>query len=135
MRWLRENARLNGVREGHLAATCEDAALFLRTAAAHLGRLGGGAYDHVVMNLPGDAVSFLPHALPLCAGASPLVHCYVFSQSAAEAVQMVRGALPGCDVAVAAAHAVRSVAPRKTMFCVSFRAARAPEPDAKRHAP
>ncbi|KAI0391798.1 Met-10+ like-protein-domain-containing protein [Xylariaceae sp. FL0594] len=104
--------------------------------------------SHFVMNLPGSATTFLPHFRGLYAGREdlfephpggaklPLIHVYGFvvktegSDQATELCERISAELgatitPGADPentpGVASVYLVRAVAPKKDMFCASFR--------------
>ncbi|XP_024518521.1 tRNA (guanine(37)-N1)-methyltransferase isoform X1 [Selaginella moellendorffii] len=84
-------------------------------------------FDHVVMNLPASALTFLDTFRGLLSkdswkGSMPCVHCYCFlraKQTTADIMNIaentIRGSLPGASI-----WTVRLVAPNKTMLCLSF---------------
>ncbi|CAI6012804.1 unnamed protein product [Closterium sp. NIES-65] len=86
--------------------------------------------DHVVMNLPASAITFLDSFRGAFSrahweGPLPLVHTYCFHRSGhtAEAVmqEVERHLGTAVDAATLSIHPVRNVAPNKDMLCVSFR--------------
>ena len=86
--------------------------------------------DHIILNLPADAIHFLPCLRPLCkiasaAGHVTTVHCYSFSKLAGkddqmhEALERVSDGLGHLPKGLTVRH-VRSVAPGKEMLCYQF---------------
>lgn len=99
-------------------------------------------FAHYLMNLPGSALSFLPSFIGLYAGHEhifaphtekllPLIHVYCFStksgDNAEEEVKICKdiSRLLGCEIKPDTPDTeifdVRDVAPKKRMFCASFR--------------
>lgn len=106
--------------------------------AAKKARTEGGAsdrlVDHIVMNLPATAIDFLPSLSGVFNGLlptapvqadMPTVHCHCFEEVCDDAEQRViqrTKASLGVDAleGEVKVHRVRSVAPNKDMFCISF---------------
>jgi len=99
--------------------------------------------DHFVMNLPDSAIEFLINFRGILDplyfepdfgtvySEMPMVHCHCFTRelkldSAVEdiskRISLSLGCVPSEDVSY---HYVRTVAPKKDMYCVSFRLPRA----------
>ncbi|GJP71215.1 hypothetical protein CLOP_g2061 [Closterium sp. NIES-67] len=86
--------------------------------------------DHVVMNLPASAITFLDSfrgafSRAHWVGPLPLVHTYCFQRSGQSAEAVIKEVEQHLGAAVDAAamsiYQVRNVAPNKDMLCVSFR--------------
>ncbi|KAL2911537.1 tRNA(m(1)G37)methyltransferase [Polyrhizophydium stewartii] len=103
--------------------------------AAPLQTVIGGVryFRHYVMNLPATAIEFLDAFHGLYSGKRelikddqlPLIHCHCFSRGEdleADVVQRVERVI-GMSLGdnLVAVHNVRTVAPNKTMMCISFR--------------
>ena len=141
--WLHKNIKANDIDNEQIQAKCGDAYDFLMD----LGLTERLALpDHVVMNYPLEAPRFLGALRwwPKDSHVSPRVHVYTFARATDEAsaedvaVDMIasnliaglhtgvaserRGELNECYDCNVQVHAVRDVAPGKTVFCVSFSA-------------
>ncbi|EAU92537.2 tRNA (guanine-N(1)-)-methyltransferase [Coprinopsis cinerea okayama7 len=94
--------------------------------------------SHFVMNLPDSAISFLDAFRGLLSGAEPalreqystmpMVHCHCFTREVDSRVnaegdirKRVEEKLGGALTSETSFHFVRSVAPNKDMYCISFR--------------
>ena len=141
--WLHKNIKTNGINSEQIKAKCGDAYDFLMD----LGLTERHPLpDHVVMNYPLEAPRFLGALRwwPKDSHVSPRVHVYTFARATDDAtaedgaVDMIasnliaglptgvasqrRGELNECYDCNVQVHAVRDVAPGKTVFCVSFSA-------------
>ncbi|PIO64359.1 Met-10+ like-protein [Teladorsagia circumcincta] len=147
VRWLKENAVLNKVPTAKLQIHNLDAAAFIRGPFAEdlvqaikdaqtSENPPSGA--HVMLNLPGYAVNFLPSFRGVLAqhfsADAPCtfpvkVYCYLFAKAHEDvpddwykkrAVEMVREFLSEDEAHVDLVHHVRTVSSRKEMFCVQM---------------
>lgn len=132
-KYLKQNAELNKV-EKHIHAYNMDARDFVQ----HLVQ-NKIAFDHVIMNLPGSAVEFLDVFKGLYNNASstttttstatlPIIHCYTFvvgkrgvDDFVSRAKESVENVLGEKNIEYVDIFDVRDVAPKKNMFCVSFK--------------
>ncbi|KAJ3573542.1 hypothetical protein NP233_g2362 [Leucocoprinus birnbaumii] len=136
--YLEKNVHDNRDRENRRArALQKDANNLTKSDLPSRKRIG-----HFVMNLPDSAISFLDafrgilageesHGLASTYEVTPMVHCHCFTReldpqkAAADIRQRVEQQL-GCPVDEdVSLHLVRSVAPNKEMYCISFRLPRA----------
>ncbi|ORX61562.1 hypothetical protein DM01DRAFT_1332163 [Hesseltinella vesiculosa] len=140
-RWLKNNKALNKIPDSRLMPYNLDGAEFIQQAVKDLSEKQGNTtwrtFDHFVMNLPDTAIEFLgaftglykdQKALYDAADPKPLlpmVHCHCFTKSdepakdIAERVEHYIGS--PYDPATSKLHFVRNVAPKKDMYCISFR--------------
>ncbi|XP_030549952.1 tRNA (guanine(37)-N1)-methyltransferase 1 isoform X2 [Rhodamnia argentea] len=84
--------------------------------------------DHVVMNLPASALTFLDVFGGLIhrkywKGPSPWIHCYCFIKASETKESILAVAECALDASISEPifHRVRDVAPNKAMYCLSFR--------------
>lgn len=84
--------------------------------------------DHVVMNLPASALTFLDIFRGLIhrkywKGLSPWIHCYCFMKASETEESILAVAEQALDASISEPmfHKVRDVAPNKAMYCLSFR--------------
>ncbi|KAI8370715.1 Met-10+ like-protein-domain-containing protein [Radiomyces spectabilis] len=127
--WLNENIRLNKITAG-IHTYNMDGREFIRKVMDDVLRTSPGiTVDHVVMNLPAIAIEFLDAfrgvyqsfdtTTPL-----PMIHCHCFTRNTnpekdiKERLCHAMGSSSDFDVSL---HWVRTVAPKKEMYCVSFR--------------
>ncbi|KAK6044145.1 Met-10+ like-protein [Cooperia oncophora] len=157
VRWLKENAVLNKFISGDSllvqipSAKLEihnlDATAFIRgPLAEHLTKEIGNAETsesppsgaHVMLNLPGFAVNFLPSFRGMLTEHFPAefsstlpvkVYCYLFAKAHEDvpddwyknrALEMVREFLNEDEARIDLIHHVRTVSSRKEMFCVQM---------------
>ena len=121
--WLQENVKTNKVQP--LVRTFnEDAVDFIPNSLKYLRTEEESVhFDHYILNLPAIATSFLKY---FPAGeVEGIVHCYLFvkdveGEEVQDPVAVVKAAVSGRSIEVVDVHSVRSVAPLKTMYCVSF---------------
>lgn len=142
-RWLKHNAALNRISDAFLTMHNEDAAVFLPESSRRLHAAFPERFffDHYVMNLPAIAVEFLRYfaLLPGIADADlqavlaavranrPQIHCYFFVKDSADPAKdaelLIKNKVAEFTphpLHIRNVHEVRSVAPNKSMFCVSF---------------
>lgn len=126
------NAKLNKVN--HLVSCYNmDGRDFVRMLVGK-----GIRFDHVLMNLPGSAVEFLDVFINLFpesvyAGHMPMIHVYTFikgdsrtesekmAEDAKRVVERYLGVSDPSAISYTEVVDVRDVAPKKNMYCVSFR--------------
>lgn len=121
--WLCENIKLNKMTE-NIHTYNLDGREFIKKAVRDLTQ---AHFDHFIMNLPATAIEFLdafrgiykdqPSA-PL-----PMIHCHCFTRSSdptKDIQERVTKAM-GSPTEGIELHWVRTVAPKKEMYCVSFR--------------
>lgn len=126
--YLKLNVRRNGSAQDFVTCYNLDAREFVRKLVAE-----GIAFNHVLMNLPTDAIEFLDCFVGLFPeGTSrsdlPIIHTYCFAKAQtgaerrADVVRRINKVL-GAELSADAfdIRVVRDVAPRKEMFCVTFR--------------
>lgn len=128
VRWLTENAAANKIKDDRLLIHNLDGRVFMREALQALrAKLGDerAGFDHYVMNLPAIAYQFCDvlGALVREGGLQKpcRVHCYTFVKPDGCAVANIEEGL-GMPVhrGTTEAKHVRTVAPNKDMYCVSF---------------
>lgn len=122
---LVDNKSLNKIRDSHLHCSNLDAREFARRMLHGTEGKAAIPFQHAVMNLPATAIEFLDvfRGVVLDWPVPPTVHCYCFSPAAPgdfptdihERIKEVLGATLELNI-----HHVRSVAPAKEMYCVSF---------------
>jgi tRNA (guanine37-N1)-methyltransferase len=124
-KYLALNAKLNKI-EQHLHSSNMCGREHVRSLLSQ-----GIVFQHVIMNLPANAIDFLDAFRGVCwadAGfpVPPQIHCYCFSRekdkvgdSLARVNEVLGSSLERNDIRV---HLVRDVAPNKAMLCVSFQA-------------
>ena len=125
--WLKENVKKNKIKE-NLFVFNQNASDFIKNSIAILHEKEPESYfDHYIMNLPASAPSFIEHFADLQFKNSPLVHCYLFVKDIdgnppIDPVSVIHEHLP-INISIEIIHVqnVRSVAPLKTMYCVSFK--------------
>jgi len=121
IKWLTYNSSLNKIAKGSLHIHNMDGRQFMRKA---LDAVQEG-FDHYVMNLPAIAYQFLDTISELLdEGKIPRaarVHCYTFVKPDGSALANVEEGL-GRSVHAESTqvYLVRTVAPNKDMYCVSF---------------
>lgn len=125
--WLRHNKTLNKIPDARLLIHNTDGRQFIRQSLDTLRGQEGpeAAFDHYVMNLPAIAYQFLDAMAELLdegrLGRPARVHCYTFVKPEGSAVANVEEGLGRAVHAESTeAHFVRTVAPNKDMYCVSF---------------
>lgn len=147
VRWLKENSALNKIPANKLEIHNMDAMDFIKGPVAEdvsLRLVDADSCEnppsgaHVMMNLPGYAVNFLPAfrgmlARHVSAEITPKfpvkVYCYLFAKAHEDVpddwfkertLQMVREFLDDDEATVDSIHHVRTVSSRKEMFCVQM---------------
>ncbi|ORY99173.1 Met-10+ like-protein-domain-containing protein [Syncephalastrum racemosum] len=120
--WLNKNIALNKMGSDRIRTYNMDGRAFIRESFTMDDRI-----DHYIMNLPAIALEFLDAFRGLgdhvSRTVSPMIHCYCFTRGSdplREINQRIEQALgnapPEADI-----YWVRTVAPKKEMYCVSFR--------------
>ncbi|KAI9479532.1 hypothetical protein BDB00DRAFT_858726 [Zychaea mexicana] len=135
--WLNENIKLNKITKG-IHPYNLDGREFIRKAVEDLQATSEEwkTFDHFVMNLPATAIEFLDtfHGLyrdqkvrydASQSAKLPMIHCHCFTKSSEPANDILERASQvigaPIDRATSVAHWVRNVAPKKDMYCLSFR--------------
>lgn len=127
IKWLTHNKNLNKIPKDGLLIHNMDGREFIRKSLESLREANDEAasFDHYVMNLPAIAYQFLDVMAELIAEGKIVkacrVHCYTFVKMGGDPVANVEDGLgfPVHRESTEAKH-VRTVAPNKDMFCVSF---------------
>jgi tRNA (guanine37-N1)-methyltransferase len=128
VRWLKDNAKLNRIKEANLKIFNLDGRQFIRESLEALRKDHPDAqgFDHFSMNLPAIAYQFLDVLGEMikedgCITKSARVHCYTFVKPGGNAADNIEEGL-GMPIhrETAEVKHVRTVAPNKDMFCVSF---------------
>ncbi|KAG2202985.1 hypothetical protein INT47_013201 [Mucor saturninus] len=130
--WLCENIRLNKLSPNTIHTYNMDGRAFIRKAVAEVwaDKL---TFQHFVMNLPATAIEFLDafkgayYGMDIPVDKLPMIHCYCFTKSgdATEDIQQRVCQILGGPIDAAFCNMqmyhVRTVAPKKDMYCISFR--------------
>ncbi|KAI8073269.1 Met-10+ like-protein-domain-containing protein [Gongronella butleri] len=137
--WLKENKKLNKISDARLIPYNMDGREFIRQAVKDIAATAPTqwkTFDHFVMNLPDTAIEFLDafrgvykdHQTLYDAAdpkpALPMIHCHCFSKSsepATDIAQRVEQVIGSPYDTSSRLHFVRNVAPKKDMYCISFR--------------
>jgi tRNA (guanine37-N1)-methyltransferase len=122
IKYLNENIKNNGIEAENIKVFNMDGREFIKESMKLLNDGNQGeskVFDHYIMNLPAIAVNFLDAFTSMEWDESPMIHCYLFSKED-DPLNMVKNALQ-VDELEAVVHNVRSVAPNKEMYCVSFK--------------
>lgn len=127
IKWLTHNSSLNKIPKERLLIHNIDGREFMRQSLETLRAKEGeeAAFDHYVMNLPAIAYQFLDVMAELVNEGKIVkpcrVHCYTFVKMGGDPILNVEEGLgfPVHRESTEAKH-VRTVAPNKDMFCVSF---------------
>ncbi|KAL1917821.1 uncharacterized protein VTP21DRAFT_3655 [Calcarisporiella thermophila] len=136
--YMNENIALNKIKSG-IHTYNLDGREFIRKAVQDLAERMEGTdafrtFDHFVMNLPATAIEFLDAFRGLYRDQEskikdptrqlPLIHCHCFTKHEdprSDILGRVAEAIGAKMDDSATLHFVRSVAPNKDMYCVSFR--------------
>lgn len=131
-KWLCENVRLNKItNKDAIKMYNMDGRAFIKQAIHDLSVESNGTrfFQHFVMNLPATAIEFLDafkgiyKDVDISSDSLPMIHCHCFTRSSdpiADINQRVCQIMGG-PIDSAKMHWVRTVAPKKDMYCVSFR--------------
>lgn len=126
VKWLKHNAELNKLGEGKLLVHNMDGRDFIRESLKILRsslKDETVGFDHYVMNLPAIAYQFLDAIAEIESSlAKPTrIHCYTFVKPDGDAIDNIEAGLgqPINKDTTVVKH-VRTVAPNKDMYCVSF---------------
>ncbi|KAI8982353.1 Met-10+ like-protein-domain-containing protein [Mycotypha africana] len=131
--WLSENVKLNKISSDNIKTFNLDGRDFIRQAVDDLYIETGHTFNHFIMNLPATAIEFLDtfkglyreRATTMEPNKLPLIHCYCFTRSSDPTDDITQriNQIIGCptDANHFKLHWVRTVAPKKDMYCVSFR--------------
>eukprot|EP00457_Paulinella_chromatophora_P005147 gb/GEZN01005161.1/.p1 GENE.gb/GEZN01005161.1/~~gb/GEZN01005161.1/.p1 ORF type:complete len:478 (-),score=108.10 gb/GEZN01005161.1/:379-1812(-) len=128
VKYLKHNIKQNKV-SGKVSVFNLDARDFMQKMAQQQLKGLLPPFDHILMNLPASAHTFLDVFLGLYASqpnykCSSTVHCYCFIKGSEDpqklAIELVTGVL-GQELEHVTARVVRDVAPSKLMMCVSFK--------------
>ncbi|KAG1108652.1 hypothetical protein G6F42_015907 [Rhizopus arrhizus] len=129
---LCDNIRLNKINQG-IKTYNMDGRAFIKQAVQDLSieTNGDRTFDHFIMNLPATAIEFLDAFKGIYNGRNissdrlPMIHCHCFTRSSdplQDIEQRVCQIMGGpIDKASCHLHWVRTVAPKKDMYCISFR--------------
>ena len=125
VKFLSENKSRNKIKSENLHIFNMDGREFITKSLAELNKssLEFKTFDHYFMNLPALAVTFLDAFSNLNLPeekASFTIHCYLFVKNE-DPIEVVKQNLKTDVLIDAEAHNVRSVAPNKDMYCVSFK--------------
>ncbi|RCI03448.1 tRNA (guanine(37)-N1)-methyltransferase [Rhizopus stolonifer] len=129
---LCENIKLNKITQ-NIKTYNMDGRAFIAKAVHDLSVDTNGQhhFNHFIMNLPATAIEFLDafrgiyQDKRVSSESLPMIHCHCFTRSSdpiqdiKQRVCQVMGA--SIDIASCNLHWVRTVAPKKDMYCVSFR--------------
>lgn len=115
---LLDNCKLN--KAVNVMPYCLDGRDFIMKSE-EIAKNGTATRRHYIMNLPALAPEFCDAFAELAwpPGNPHLIHCYMFCRPGEGRVEKI--ALPVEGVQVVGEHLVRSVAPNKDMYCVSFK--------------
>lgn len=127
IKWLEHNKKLNKIPDARLLIHNSDGRQFIKESLDALRAREGpdAAFDHYLMNLPAIAYQFLDAVAELLDKGMltkpTRIHCYTFVKPGGGAVANIEEGL-GRKVREESteAHFVRTVAPNKDMYCVSF---------------
>jgi tRNA (guanine37-N1)-methyltransferase len=122
VKYLKENAILNKKVADKIDVFNLDARHFVREILRSQPPFP--LFSQVIMNLPASAIEFLDVFKGAFTKTNnlPTIHCYAFSKAAnpqSDVVQQIECVL-GTKLRNPEVHHVRTVAPQKSMFCVSF---------------
>ncbi|CAO3612473.1 unnamed protein product [Mucor hiemalis] len=131
-KWLCENVRLNKItNKGAIKMYNMDGRAFIKQAVHDLSVESNGTrfFQHFVMNLPATAIEFLDafkgiyKDVDISSDSLPMIHCHCFTRSSdpIEDIKQRVCQIMGGPIDSARMHWVRTVAPKKDMYCVSFR--------------
>ncbi|KAG1455897.1 hypothetical protein G6F46_008428 [Rhizopus delemar] len=123
--WLCENVKLNKIKE-NIYAFNMDGREFIKKAIHDLHQQGK-QFDHFIMNLPATAIEFLDAFKGIYKDQQqsylPMIHCHCFTRSS-DPVNDIRQRVTkvmGSPIDEISLHFVRTVAPKKNMYCLTFR--------------
>lgn len=127
IKWITHNSALNKISKDNLSIHNMDGREFIRRSLETLRAKEGdeASFDHYVMNLPAIAYQFLDVIAELVQEGKLVkpcrVHCYTFVKMEGDPVANIEEGLgfPVHRESSDAKH-VRTVAPNKDMYCVSF---------------
>ncbi|OBZ90883.1 tRNA (guanine(37)-N1)-methyltransferase [Choanephora cucurbitarum] len=129
---LNENIQLNKI-SNHIKTYNMDGRAFIAQAVQDLSKDTSSMhlFSHFIMNLPATAIEFLDAFRGIYKGQSipseslPMIHCHCFTRSSdpvGDIKQRISQAMGSTvDIDKTHLHWVRTVAPKKDMYCVSFR--------------
>ncbi|KAG2232568.1 hypothetical protein INT48_009777 [Thamnidium elegans] len=132
--WLCENIKLNKITS-NISTYNMDGRAFIKKAVKDLYLESNGTkfFQHFVMNLPATAIEFLDafkgiyKGIDISSDLLPMIHVHCFTRSAdpiqdikQRVCQIMGGPIDAAFCNMQMYH-VRTVAPKKDMYCVSFR--------------
>ncbi|KAF1803917.1 Met-10+ like-protein-domain-containing protein [Mucor lusitanicus] len=130
---LCDNIKLNKITSQHIKTYNMDGRAFIKQAVHDLSMetKDDRTFDHFIMNLPATAIEFLDAFKGIYNGRNissdrlPMIHVHCFTRSSdphqdieQHVCQIMGGPI---DKASCHLHWVRTVAPKKDMYCISFR--------------
>ncbi|KAI8974632.1 Met-10+ like-protein-domain-containing protein [Pilobolus umbonatus] len=127
--WLCENIQLNKLNSDQVKAYNMDGRLFIQQAIHDLWADKKKTFQHFIMNLPAIAIEFLDafigvyrhHQDALSPASLPIIHCHCFTRDHLDITKRLHQTMGVPVEGDCHLHFVRTVAPKKDMYCVSFR--------------